>query len=416
VLPIFGGIFLDMIGLRLGIMVFTTILTVGQAIFMIGGYKKSFGVMLAGRVVFGLGGESMSVAQSAIVSKWFKGKELAMALGLNISISRLGSVVNGIVIPQIYNKDNTGRLGLALLVGFFVCVFSELCAIFLIMLDKRADKVDRTESTKILSESDKFRWSDIKTFNRSFWAICVSCVLVYMAIFPFIQVASDMLQKRFGFTEEEAGGLFGIPYTISAATSPFLGILIDRFGRRGLLIIFSTVFLLIAHTINMFFTNCAQGEHCYKEIGPLVLVGIGYSLYAAALWGSIPYVVQPRTVGTAFGFCTAIQNAGMAVAPTIVGAIIDATADDGTNGYFWASGFWVCVCIIGIGLNLWLYFEDIRNNGGQLNKVHRGDALQDLITSPTDERRRLEIKNDINMDPNSKEYMLDSQNRDALKQ
>ena len=99
VLPIFGGIFLDMIGLRLGIMIFTTILTLGQGIFMIGGYKKSFGIMLAGRVVFGLGGESMSVAQSAIVSKWFKGKELAMALGLNISISRLGSVVNGIVIP-----------------------------------------------------------------------------------------------------------------------------------------------------------------------------------------------------------------------------------------------------------------------------------------------------------------------------
>jgi len=99
VLPIFGGIFLDMIGLRLGIMIFTTILTLGQGIFMIGGYKRSFGIMLAGRVVFGLGGESMSVAQSAIVSKWFKGKELAMALGLNISISRLGSVVNGIVIP-----------------------------------------------------------------------------------------------------------------------------------------------------------------------------------------------------------------------------------------------------------------------------------------------------------------------------
>jgi MFS family permease len=283
------------------------------------------------------------------------------------------------------------------------------------MLDKRADTVDHTERSKILSESDKFRWSDIKTFNKSFWAICVSCVLVYMAIFPFIQVASDMLQKRFGFTETEAGGLFGIPYTISAATSPFLGIMIDRFGRRGLLIIMSTVILLIAHSINMFFTNCEKGEHCYKEIGPLVLVGIGYSLYAAALWGSIPYVVQPRTVGTAFGFCTAIQNAGMAVAPSIVGAIIDATKDDGTNGYFWASGFWVCICIVGIGLNVWLYFEDIRNNGGQLNKVHKGDALQDLITSPQDERRRLEIKNDINLDPNSKEYMLDSQNRGALK-
>jgi len=78
----------------------------------------------------------------------------------------------------------------------------------------------------------------------------------------------------------------------------------------------------------------------------------------------------------------------MALAPTIVGAIIDATKNDGSNGYFWASGFWVCLCILGTGLNIWLYFEDIRNNGGQLNKVHRGDTIDDLLTGPPDERRR----------------------------
>jgi len=100
--------------------------------------------MIAGRVVFGLGGESMSVAQSAIVSKWFKGKELAMALGLNLSISRLGSVINGIVVPQIYNEHHLNQLGIALLVGFFVCVFSLVCAIFLVLLDKKADVKDQT--------------------------------------------------------------------------------------------------------------------------------------------------------------------------------------------------------------------------------------------------------------------------------
>ncbi len=186
-------------------MVFTTILTLGQGLFTIGGYNKSFGTMLAGRVVFGLGGESMSVAQSAIISKWFKGKELAMALGFNLSVSRLGSVVNGIIIPQVYNDQHLDRLGLALLIGFFVCVFSEICALFLILLDKKADTVDKTTQTKVVSENEKFRWQDIKTFNKSFWAICLSCVLVYMAIFPFIQVASKMLQVRFGFDEETAG-------------------------------------------------------------------------------------------------------------------------------------------------------------------------------------------------------------------
>jgi len=182
-----------------------------------------------------------------------------------------------------------------------------------------------------------------------------------------------------------AGEYFGIPYTISAATSPFLGIMIDRIGRRGILVIASSIILLIAHVINMFLPDCDQ---CYTEILPLVLIGIGYSIYAAALWSSIPYVVEPRTMGTAFGFCTAIQNAGMAVAPTIVGAIIEKTANDKTHGFFWASFFWACVCIVCLGLNFWLYYEDIRNNGGQLNKLHRGDALADLMKSPTGTERR----------------------------
>ena len=116
-----------------------------------------------------------------------------MALGFNLSVSRLGSVVNGLVVPNIYDPNNYNRLGLALLVGFFVCLFSLICAILLTILDRYADKVDKTAVTKVVSEEEKFRWSDIKTFNKSFWIICFSCVLIYMAIFPFIQYVSGML-------------------------------------------------------------------------------------------------------------------------------------------------------------------------------------------------------------------------------
>ena len=387
VLPIFGGILLDMIGLRFGIMLFSLILTLGQAIFTMGGYYRSYPLMLVGRVVFGLGGESLSVSQSAIVSKWFKGKELAMALGFNLSISRLGSTVNGIVLPEIYNKEHTNMLGFALLVGFFVCVFSLICAVCLSILDKKADDSEKnatgnTVNNKIMTEEDKFRWSDIRTFNLSFWIICMSCVLTYTAIFPFIQVASKMLQERFGFSDIDAGALFTLPYTISAFTSPFLGILIDKIGRRGLLIIMSAIILFAAHVTNMFLPNCSAGEDCYSELGPLILIGIGYSIYAAALWGSIPYVVEARTVGTAFGFCTAIQNTGMAIAPSIVGAIIDATKDDSSHGYFWVSVFFALICVVTLALNCVLYYVDIKHNGGTLNKVHKGDNITQLMGSP----------------------------------
>jgi nitrate/nitrite transporter NarK len=123
-------------------------------------------------------------------------------------------------------------------------------------MDKLADKKDGVDDSKVVNEDEKFRWSDIKTFNKSFWIICASCVLTYTAIFPFIQFAAKMLKSRFHFTDEMAGQYFGIPYTISAAASPFLGILIDKIGRRGLLIICSSFILLAAHVINMFLPDC----------------------------------------------------------------------------------------------------------------------------------------------------------------
>lgn len=116
-----------------------------------------------------------------------------MALGLNISVSRLGSVINGFVVPVIYNEDHPNNLGLALLSGFIICIFSLVCAFLLVFLDKRADNVDGKGEVKVLTEEDKFKFSDIKTFNKSFWLLCFSCVIVYMAIFPYIQVASGML-------------------------------------------------------------------------------------------------------------------------------------------------------------------------------------------------------------------------------
>lgn len=99
ILPLLGGILLDTIGVRMGLIFFCAVLTIGQMIFMFGGYANSYNEMIAGRVVFGLGGESMQVAQSSIISQWFKGKEMAFALGLNLSVARLGSVINGIIVP-----------------------------------------------------------------------------------------------------------------------------------------------------------------------------------------------------------------------------------------------------------------------------------------------------------------------------
>lgn len=158
------------------------------------------------------------------------------------------------------------------------------------------------------------------TFSTSFWLLTGSCVLTYMSVFPYIQNCSDLLQKKYAFDKVKAGYLFGIPYIISACISPFLGAAIDRFGKRAFLICLSSIMLIIGFTASAMMPEFHQ---CHNELFPLVFTGIGYSIYASAIWGSIPYVVNTNAVGTAFGLATSIQNIGLCTAPTIVGFIKD---------------------------------------------------------------------------------------------
>ena len=175
------------------------------------------------------------------------------------------------------------------------------------------------------------------------------------------------------------------------------------------LVIISTLLLLTAHIMNMLLPECDQ---CYIEVIPLILVGLGYSIYAAALWASIPYVVEAKSAGTAFGFCTAIQNTGMALAPTIGGAIKDYT-EGKVYGYFWLGYFWTWMALLGLCLNIWLYFEDKWHNNGVLDMVHKGEQITDLISSPKIDKRK--IAQNRNISKNAKQYFLNSPKRSMLR-
>ena len=127
----------------------------------------------------------------------------------------------------------------------------------------------------------------------------------------------------------------------------------------------------------------------YLCLIPLVLLGIGYSVYAAALWGCIPYTVPARLVGTAYGLCTAIQNIGMTISP-ILSALCLKTSKQG--GYFWLMMYYSALAIIGIVLNVTLYFDDLRNRGGILDAVDNGENLEDLMSTPVPQEKRRLIK------------------------
>lgn len=363
VLPIFGGIFLDRLGVRSGLIVFSAILTLGQLVFTAGAYYQNFQMMLVGRVIFGMGGESMQVAQSAIISMWFKGSELAFAVGINLSVGRLGSVLNSMIVPTLYD---TYGLAPALFLGFLICIFSLFNAFGLAYIDKKAEDSNPNGGRAQISEEEKFKWSDIYSFSASYWLVTLSCLVTYMSIIPYLQNASDLLQLKYHFDKITAGYYFGIPNIISAIICPFLGYTIDKVGKRAILCCISSLILIVAFANSMESPEC---NRCKSELFSLAMVGVGASIYSAVIWASIPYVVKEAALGTAFGFTTAIQNTGLVVVPSLVGVIKDKT-EKYDHGYYYTMALFVGINVLGFAINGLLYTIDMYQNNGTLDRVH----------------------------------------------
>lgn len=186
VLPFFGGYFVDRLGVRLCLLVFASLITTGQIIFAFGVSIKSWPVMFLGRIVFGFGGESLGVGNSALLSQWFMGKELAFAFGLNLSVARLGSVFNNLLSPVL--ASGVG-LQFAVWFGAILCGGSVLAVITLSTIDKAFEasgtahallsEEDDEEGAKESKEEEKTSLYDVLKFPQAFWLLVISCVVVY---------------------------------------------------------------------------------------------------------------------------------------------------------------------------------------------------------------------------------------------
>jgi MFS family permease len=219
-LPFFGGYFVDKFGVKITLVATTSFLTIGQSLFALGLSMKSWPVMLLGRVVYGFGGESLAVANSAVLAEWFKGKELAFAFGLNLSIARLGSVANNMISPVLASSSS---LVFAIWFGVFLCGGSVVCVFIFSPIDKAMDILiaknkgaeDEGVTTLLLAgegsdsgkeeagereeeeeEEEEAKFSDVKKFPFSFWILVISCLVVYGCVLPFNNIASSLLLER----------------------------------------------------------------------------------------------------------------------------------------------------------------------------------------------------------------------------
>jgi nitrate/nitrite transporter NarK len=271
--------------------------------------------MLIGRIVFGFGSEAALLVTNKAIARWFKGKELGFAYGLNITVMRLGTILALNSAAQI--ADWTGTWRWSIWTGTIVMFVSFICFLIYLFMDRDVDsKIE-------LGTEEKIVVKDILKLNSAFWFISLLCVTFYSAIFPFTNHAPRFLQMKFGLTAAQGGRYTSLIVFASMIFTPILGFLIDKLGHRGKIMIAGSLILIPAHLL--------LGLTTLPPAISFIILGVSFSLVPAAMWPAIPLLVKEKFLGTAFGIIAWIQMFGLFVFPWLAGKVVDASGGDYTN-------------------------------------------------------------------------------------
>jgi len=320
VMVLIGGVLVDRFGARNATLGFTAICFVGALLPAMAGTFAAllpadngmFGVMAAGRLLFGLGAESMIVAVTAALGHWFKGKQLGFAFGLNLSIARAGSYAADIS-PSWASAAYESGWRAPLFVALAFAAISLIAACLYWAVDRAAE---RNYALGHAQQSDRIVWSDLWRFNRSYWYIVGLCVTFYSVIFPFRSTfAIEYFQNARGLSLEAAGHMNGYVFLAAIFATPLFGFIVDRVGRRSIAMVIGSILLLAVFPTLLFTT--------WDLWVSTVMIGIAFSLVPAVLWPSIPYLVEEQRLGTALGLMTMLQNVGLTVINVAAGALND---------------------------------------------------------------------------------------------
>jgi MFS family permease len=284
--------------------------------------------MAAGRLVFGLGAESLIVAVTTGIAKWFRGKELSFAFGINLTIARLGSFA-ALNSPTWAKPAFTSwQWPLYISVAFgLVCVAA---AVAYWALEVQAE---RRYAVGMQGGTDKVVFRDLLRFGTSYWYVVALCITFYSAIFPFQTFAVKFFMDAHG-TTREFGGFLSSTLTLAAMIgTPLFGLLVDRIGKRALLMMLGSLLLFPVY-LTMAYTHVSLYV-------PMAMMGVAFSLIPAVMWPSVAYIVPEEKLGTAYGLMTLIQNIGLAGFNLLVGWANDLGNASAQNPGGYTAGMWI---------------------------------------------------------------------------
>lgn len=378
---IFAGIILDKMGVRFTAVLSGSVMVVGAAIkyyavseyFAGSGFEQALNsfwpsfpasakLASLGFMIFGCGTEMAGVTVSKGIVKWFKGKELALAMGVEMAIARLGVAFVVLLSPRIAEMSGLESVARPVLFCTLLLIIGLLNFGIYALMDR---KLERQKGESGEEPEEPFKISDLgKLFtSKTFLIVSALCVLYYSAIFPFQKYAINMLECNLGLSAAQAGNIFFFFPLGAAAITPLLGTFLDRKGKGASMLMVGAILMTVCHLT--FAVVPLTKPIAYAAI---ILLGISFSLVPAALWPSVPKLVENRYLGSAYSIIFWIQNIGLCIFPILIGYALQVTnvgvTDPTQYNYMVPMLIFASLGVIAFFLGLWLKREDTKHHYG----------------------------------------------------
>ncbi len=342
---IFAGIILDKMGIRFTGLLSAGLMVVGASIKFVGitdwfqttalcGWLDSWWTAFPGSakmaslgfMIFGCGAEMAGTTVSKAIAKWFQGKEMALAMGLEMAIARLGVFAVMWIAPMISNLyDRSVVAPVAFCTALLV--IGMLSYTVFVCMDRRLDRqlIAAGEMKEEKSSDEEFQIRDLRQIfsSKMFWLVALLCVLYYSAIFPFQRYAPNFLEVTLGIDAEAAARLFSCFPVLAMVLTPFLGALLDFRGKGATMLMVGALIMIACHLSFAFVLPLFPSQ--WLALLLVVTLGVSFSLVPAALWPSVPKIIDEKVLGSAYCLIFWIQNIGLCLVPLLIGKVLDAT-------------------------------------------------------------------------------------------
>ena len=379
---IIAGIILDKMGVRFTGLLSASLMVIGAAIKYWGiswadantvewlnawwpSMPGSAKLAMFGFMIFGCGCEMAGTTVSKILAKWFKGKEMALAMGLEMAIARLGVFGAMWLSPMISEKfavDGTNSVVAPLLFSAALLVIGLLNFFVFTVMDKTLDRQelnDQMVNDQMVNDADEFHVSDLKQIftSKMFWIVALLCVLYYSAIFPFQRFATNFLEETLRISNAEAAGLFKWFPILAMVLTPFLGAFIDYKGKGASMMLLGAVIMIACHCVFAFVLPAYPSKTL--ALVTILVLGVSFSLVPASMWPSVPKIIDEKVLGSAYCLIFWVQNIGLCLVPLLIGKLRVAT-----DGYLVPMIVFASFGVLAFLLSLALKVEDKKKNYG----------------------------------------------------